>query len=153
MRLYLINPANALVSLSRGKRWRKYRVWKPLGLMTVAGLTPREWEVTIVDENLGVPEYARMPRPDVVGITAFTSQAPRAYQIAAEFPGIGGAGGDGGHPCLDVPGGGAGSVDAVVKGEAEGVWPAVLADAVSGTLQRRYDGGLADMVSCVTGAP
>ena len=149
MRLYLINPANALVSLSRGKRWRKYRVWKPLGLMTVAGLTPPQWEVKIFDENLGLPEYARMPRPDVVGITAFTSQAPRAYRIAAEFRARGVPVVMGGIHASMCPDEALGSVDAVVKGEAEGVWPRVLADALGGTLQRQYDGGLADLVSSV----
>ena len=87
MRLYLINPNNPLVSLANVKdsRWNRYRVWKPLGLLVLAGLTPPEWEITIIDENLGVPDYAAMPRPDLVGITAFTSQASRAYEVAAEF--------------------------------------------------------------------
>jgi hypothetical protein len=29
--------------------------------MVLAGLTPREWEISIVDENLGVPDYPAMP--------------------------------------------------------------------------------------------
>jgi len=59
MRLYLINPSNPLVSIVNVKesRWNRYRVWKPLGLMVLAGLTPPEWETAIVDENLGVPDY------------------------------------------------------------------------------------------------
>ena len=87
MRLHLVNPANPLVALSKVKesRWNRYRVWKPLSLMVLAGLTPPEWEITIVDENLGIPDYAAMPRPDLVGITAFTSQANRAYELAAAF--------------------------------------------------------------------
>ena len=57
MRLCLINPSNPLVSIVRVKesRWNRYRVWKPLSLMVLAGLTPPEWEITIVDENLGTP--------------------------------------------------------------------------------------------------
>ncbi|MHC5007396.1 MAG: B12-binding domain-containing radical SAM protein, partial [Planctomycetota bacterium] len=88
MRLYLINPSNPLVSVVNvnASRWNRYRVWKPLSLMVLAGLTPpREWEISIVDENLGPPDYAAMPRPDLVGITAFTSQANRAYAVAAHF--------------------------------------------------------------------
>ncbi|MFH1550455.1 MAG: radical SAM protein, partial [Planctomycetota bacterium] len=84
MRLYLINPRNPLVALTKKSRWSKYRVWKPLGLLTVAGLTPPEWEVTIIDENINVPDYEVLPRPDLVGITAFTSQANRAYELAGE---------------------------------------------------------------------
>ena len=69
MRLYLINPSNPLVSITKVKesRWNRYRVWKPLSLMVLAGLTPREWEISIMDENLGAPDCAAMPRPDLVG--------------------------------------------------------------------------------------
>ena len=55
MRLYLINPSNPLVSVVHVKesRWNRYRVWKPLSLMVLAGVTPAGWDITIVDENLG----------------------------------------------------------------------------------------------------
>ena len=66
-------------------RWNRFRVWKPLGLLVLAGLTPPGWEITIIDENLGPRNYAGMPRPDLVGLTAFTSQASRAYEVAREF--------------------------------------------------------------------
>ena len=56
MRLHVINPCNPLVSMAQRSRWRKYRVWKPLGLTVIAALKPREeWDVTIIDENLRVP--------------------------------------------------------------------------------------------------
>jgi hypothetical protein len=57
MRLCLINPSNPLVSIVRIKesRWNRFRVWKPLSLMVLAGLTPPEWEITIVDESLPLP--------------------------------------------------------------------------------------------------
>jgi hypothetical protein len=42
--------------------------------MVLAGLTPPEWKISILDENLGVPDYKAMPRPDLVGITTFISQ-------------------------------------------------------------------------------
>jgi hypothetical protein len=50
MRLCLINPSNPLVSiLDVGEsRWNRFRVWKPLGLMVIAGLTPDDWEITII---------------------------------------------------------------------------------------------------------
>jgi hypothetical protein len=85
MRLYLINPCNPLAGMVKVEqsRWNRYTVWKPLGLLVVAALTPPEWDVTVIDENLGVPDYAAMPRPDLVGVTAFTAQAPRAYRVAA----------------------------------------------------------------------
>jgi len=69
MRLYLINPSNPLVSIVKVKESRsnRFRVWKPLSLMVLTGLTPPEWEITIVDENLGAPDYPAMPRPDQLG--------------------------------------------------------------------------------------
>jgi hypothetical protein len=58
MRLLLINPRNPLVNISnKTNYWNKYRVWKPLGLLVLAGLTPPEWDITVVDENVGVPDY------------------------------------------------------------------------------------------------
>ena len=162
MRLLLINPSNPLVSIVHVKesRWNRYRVWKPLSLLTIAGLTPPEWEVTILDENLpdvrankeasclrapGVPDYAGMPRPDLVGITAFTSQASRAYEVAAHFRSRGVPvvmGGIHATMCLDEA---LERADSVVTGEAEGVRGQVLEDAKHGALKRRYDGGLADI--------
>jgi len=147
MRLYLINPSNPLVAITNVKesRWNRYRVWKPLSLMVLAGLTPAEWEISIVDENLGAPNYEAMPRPDLVGITAFTSQASRAYEVAAYFRSL----------RVPVVMGGIHAtmrreevmerVDSVVTGEAEGVWSQVLEDARNGKLKRRYDGGLAEI--------
>jgi len=147
MRLYLINPSNPLVSIVRVKesRWNRYRVWKPLSLMVLAGLTPPQWEITIVDENLGVPDYPAMPRPDLVGITAFTAQANRAYEVAADFRRLGVPvvmGGIHATMCLNEV---MERVDSVVTGEAEGVWRQVLEDTRHGCLKRRYDGGLAEI--------
>jgi len=147
MRLYLINPCNPLTSMSQPSRWRKYRVWKPLGLMVLAGLTPAEWDVTIIDENLGAQDYASLPHPDLVGITAFTSQAPRAYEIAQVFRRMGVPVVMGGIHASLCSQEAAEHVDAVVKGEAEAIWPTVLEDAARGQLRREYVGGLVDLES------
>ena len=147
MRLYLINPSNPLVSIVNvnESRWNRYRVWKPLSLMVLAGLTPPGWRITIVDENLDPPDYPAMPRPDLVGITAFTSQANRAYEVAAYFRHLGVPvvmGGIHATMCLDEV---TERVDSVVTGEAESVWAKLLEDARHGRLQHRYEGGRADM--------
>ncbi|MCK5484742.1 MAG: B12-binding domain-containing radical SAM protein [Desulfobacterales bacterium] len=147
MRLYLINPSNPLVTITKVEEshWNRYRVWKPLSLMVLAGLTPPEWEIAIVDENLSTPNYEAMPRPDLVGITAFTSQANRAYEVATHFRRLGVPvvmGGIHATMCLEEA---MERVDSVVTGEAEGIWPQVLEDARNGGLKRRYDGGLAEI--------
>jgi radical SAM superfamily enzyme YgiQ (UPF0313 family) len=147
MRLDLINPSNSLVSIVRVKenRWNRYRVWKPLSLMVLAGLTPPEWEISIVDENLGVPDYAAMPRADVVGITAFSAQANRAYEVAAHFRHLGVPVVMGGIHATMRTDEAMERVDSVVTGEAEAVWPQVLDDARHGNLKRRYDGGRSEL--------
>ena len=147
MRLYLINPFNSLVSLINTKesRWNRHRVWKPLGLLTVAGLTPAGWDITIIDENLGVPDYSALPQPDLVGITAFTSQSSRAYDVAADFRRLGVPVVMGGIHATMCQEEALQYVDAVVTGEAENVWQDVLHDARQHQLKRTYSGGYADM--------
>ena len=143
MRLYLINPSNSLISLTDVKKchWNQYRVWKPLSLLVLAGLTPSpEWDIKVIDENLSVPDYTAMPQPDLVGITAFTSQANRAYTVAAGFSSRGVPvvmGGIHATMCLMEA---LERVDAVVMGEAESIWAQVLGDAKFGTLKRVYTG-------------
>lgn len=147
MKLLLINPSNPIVSMSSDKssRWTKYRVWKPLSLMVIAALTPKDWEITILDENVGIPDYDALPRPDLVGITSFTSQASRAYELADDFRSRGipvVMGGIHATMCQDEA---MEHADAVVTGEAEGVWPELLEDAKQGKMKRVYDGSLIDM--------
>jgi radical SAM superfamily enzyme YgiQ (UPF0313 family) len=88
-------------------------------------------------------QYMAMPRPDLVGITTFTSQANRAYEVATHFRRLGVPvimGGTHATMRLDEE-----RVDLVVTGEAEGIWPQVLEDFRHGALKRRYDGGLAEI--------
>jgi radical SAM superfamily enzyme YgiQ (UPF0313 family) len=147
MRLCLINPKNPLVNLAniRASRWNRYRVWKPLGLLVLAGLTPPAWDVAIVDENVQTPDYSAMPPPDLVGITAFTSQASRAYEIAASFRNRGikvVMGGIHATACTEEA---LRYVDAVVCGEAESVWAKVLDDARHDRLRGTYVGEHIDL--------
>ena len=113
--------------------------------MALAALTPPEWEITIFDENVRVPDYAALPRPDLVGVTAFTSQANRAYEVASEWRGRGVPvvmGGIHATMCTEEA---AARVDSVVTGEAEAVWAQVLADAREGVPRPLYEGAHAEM--------
>lgn len=147
MRLYLVNPRNPLVGLTgrEGSRWNRYRVWKPLGLLTVAALTPPEWDISVFDENLRVPDYQALPLPDLVGITSFTSQANRAYEVAAFYRRCGVPVVMGGIHATMRPDEAVTRVDAIVTGEAEPVWAAVLQDVRRRALRPAYAGGFADM--------
>ncbi len=142
MLLYLINPYNPLVSVAQGKlnRWNRYTVWKPLGLLVVAALTPRDWEIVVFDENIERQDYSTLPSPDLVGITAFTSQADRAYTIAKEFRDRGTIVVMGGIHATMCPEEASRYVDSVVTGEAESIWSDVLTDKANGELKPVYSG-------------
>jgi len=78
-KLLLINPVNPVrtgLTINRSSRF------PPIGLGIVAGMTPENWEVEILDENWEPFAYRKA---DLVGITAFTASANRAYQIAAIY--------------------------------------------------------------------
>jgi len=107
-----------------------------LGLHILEGLTPPEHEVKIVEEEV---EDINIDEPcDLVGISCMTANAPRAYRLADEFRQRGRKVVLGGvHPSI-LPDEAIRHADAVVVGEAEGLWNEVLADASSGALRHRY---------------
>jgi radical SAM superfamily enzyme YgiQ (UPF0313 family) len=136
MKLVLINPRNR-VSL-----YGDY-LWQPLALGYVAAATPPHWEVELIDEQCeGERDYATVDA-DLVGITAFTTQAPRAYRIAAQFRARGVPVVMGGIHASLVSGEAAHYVDALFTGECEALWPRVIEDVEQRRLQPRYDGGTA----------
>ena len=88
-----------------------------LSLHILSSLTPSTHRVIIVEE-----EYEKIPfdaECDLVGISCFTANAPRAYEIAGEFRRRGKAVVLGGiHPTL-LPDEALRHADAVIAGEAE----------------------------------
>ncbi len=133
-RLILINPVNpARIGLTVNKSSR----FPPLGLGIIAALTPPNWKVELIDENWESFQY----RPaDLVGITAFTASARRAYELAAVYRERGVPVVMGGIHASMCPQEAGRYADAVVIGEAETVWPQVLADAEAGQLRPVYRG-------------
>lgn len=135
-----VNPARTGLTVNEGSRF------PPIGLGIVAALTPPEWQVELVDENWEPFTY----RPaDLVGITAFTASARRAYEIAAMYHQQGVPVVMGGIHCSMCPEEALQHVDAVVIGEAESVWAQVLADFEAGELRHEYRGSWSNMA----GAP
>ena len=72
MKLGLIVPAT-----QENLRKRRKAVCPPLGLAMVAALIPPELEVSLTDENVTVIDSQK--ETDLVGITALTITAQRAY--------------------------------------------------------------------------
>ncbi len=138
-KLVLVNPVNpARVGLTVNKSSR----FPPISLGIVAALTPDDWDVEIMDENW---EAFTFRQADLVGITAFTASAPRAYEIAAVYRQRGVPVVMGGIHCSMCPQEALDYVDAVVIGEAEGVWPQVIADFEANALRREYRGSWGDL--------
>lgn len=137
--LLLIYPANRKRKGFLANRDTKYQ---PLSLGIIAALTPPNWKVKIIDENFRPFKYYEA---DLVGLTAFSSTATRAYEIASIYRQKGVPTVLGGIHASMKPEEAAQQVDCVVTGEAESVWPKLIADFEAGKMQKRYDGSLLPM--------
>lgn len=132
MKLKLVVPAWPETSL-----WHRFLFpLPPLSLTTLAAVTPPDWEITIEDENLAPLDLD--DAPDLVGLTAMTPLAPRAYEIAGLYRARGVRSVMGGFHASMLPEEAKRHVDAVVVGEAEEVWPRLLADAARDRLRPFY---------------
>jgi radical SAM superfamily enzyme YgiQ (UPF0313 family) len=126
-----IDPSNQLIKLRRATA-------PPLSIFHLAGLTPREHEVEVVDDTVQEPGFE--DSVDLVALTSTTSAIKRAYQIAGEFRRRKVKVVMGGIHATMLPDEALEHADSVVLGEAEDVWPQVIADSQQGTLQRIYRG-------------
>ena len=133
-KLLLIQPAT--INKSSGYAETKAFGIPPLGLGYVAALTPEHWQVKIIDEH--VEEIIFDEKYDLVGITAYSLNAPRAYQLAREFNKRGIATVLGGIHVSMVPDEAANYADSIVVGEAESVWGKVIDDFENNKLQKKY---------------
>lgn len=115
---------------------RSYDAMHPLSIAILKSLTPKDIETRFYDERI---EELPLDEPtDLVAITVETYTARRAYQIATHYrqrgiPVIMG----GYHPTF-LPEEALQFADAVVIGDAEGIWPRVVEDAANGRLARKY---------------
>lgn len=107
-----------------------------LPVTTVAALTPACHEVAICDENVEPVDLDS--DADVIGLSLMTATAPRGYELAAWFRQRGKVVVAGGYHATLCPEQTLEHVDAVVVGDAEETWPALLADHQAGRLQRVY---------------
>lgn len=134
-RLLLIYPATHKLG------WERYFQLPYHSLQQVAAATPSSWEVVMVDElQESLPPADGF---DLVGITAMTHQANRAYEIAAQYRSEGVKVVLGGmHPTV-LPEEAMQHADAVVVGEAEPVMATLLEDLLAGRLQPLYKAPIA----------
>jgi len=142
MKVLYINPRNSLNTVVLPSVVRDFTLGRrkalfiPLGLAICAALTPRRFDVEIVDECVRPIDFEA--EADVVGITAMTCTAPRAYEIACRFAARGAKVVLGGiHPSA-LPEEAARHADCVCVGEAEATLPRFFEDLERGSLKKIY---------------
>ncbi len=112
-------------------------VFPPLGLLTLAALTPPDYRVEVCDENAG-EEVDFDTDAEVVGITGYIIQIKRAFEIADRFRARGKTVVIGGPMANLLPQECRQHCDVLFEGEAEYTWPRFLRDFAGGRHATHY---------------
>jgi len=138
MQVTFIKPT--LGCLDTNERFVDEGRMEPLSLGILAGLTPPGVDCRLFDDRLDEIDYDEPT--DLVAINVETFTARRAYEIAAEYRARGVPVVMGGMHATLIPDEVADHADSVFAGDAETLWPQVIADAHAGWLRPRYQGKL-----------
>jgi radical SAM superfamily enzyme YgiQ (UPF0313 family) len=143
-KIALINPKRPLQKdnfriydlFKRNKDRLKLWFAPPLSLLTIASITPSDVNVAIIDEHFEEINFEEAY--DLVGITAMTQQASRAYEIADQFKQRNVTVVMGGIHASVLPYEALNHVNTVFIGEAEDQWQAYLVELKLGKERRIY---------------
>lgn len=137
MRLQLLSPAGEIHRNTTGIFKTSLR-YAPLTLTTLAAMVPPELDAEITIQDEGVQALDLDFPTSLVGITAITGTAPRAYAIADQLRAKGHTVVIGGVHATLMPEEAAQHADAIVTSYAERSWPELLRDHAQGKLKRHY---------------
>ena len=141
MRILLYNPDNGVTRNFMPHLW----------MFLLKSLTPPEHEVLLIDGNARpmneqqLVQFARKQQIGLVGIGAMTRMIARAYSFADALRAAGIPVVMGGPHVTELPAealghdGGPRHADAVALGEADEIWPKIVADAARGQLKEIYE--------------
>lgn len=141
MRIALVNP---IARRTQGYHTIGSKI-PQLGLQVLAQLVPPTHTVELIDEIFGnqtTDERLRRGNYDLVGVTSYSSGATRAYEIAEQCRREGIPTIMGGPHASAMPDEASRYFDSVAIGECDEIWPAIIEDAATGRLQKRYVGSL-----------
>jgi radical SAM superfamily enzyme YgiQ (UPF0313 family) len=139
-KIVLINPASpeSFWSLTRSTDFtRRSAIIPPLGLATVAALTPATYHIKIVDDQ--IERIDMNMECDLVGITGYTVHKARMFELAGHFCARGILTVAGGPYCTSHVEECRQHFDVVIVGEAERIWPKFLRDWEQGNYLERYE--------------
>jgi radical SAM superfamily enzyme YgiQ (UPF0313 family) len=108
-----------------------------LALLTLAGLTPDEFEVSY-HEIEDIRQMGELPSCDVAAISSYSAQIKDAYTLADRYRAVGVRTVLGGLHVTARPEEALQHADAIVVGEGELGWPELVADLRAGALRRTY---------------
>ncbi len=144
MRIALVNPITR-----RTQGYHTVGSYIPqLGLQVLAEAAPPGCSVEIIDEIFGTTATDTLlgsGKYDLVGVTAYTSGATRAYEIARACWRHGIPSVIGGPHASARPKEAGEYFDAVAVGECDEIWPEIIADAAARRLKKVYHGRLSDL--------
>ena len=107
-----------------------------LTLQQVAGITPREHSVELVDERYEDVDFDK--HYDLIGISCLTYNSLRGYEISEQFRKKGVPVVFGGYHASLIPEEAKKHADSIVIGEAELTWPQLLKDYQNGSMKKIY---------------
>jgi radical SAM superfamily enzyme YgiQ (UPF0313 family) len=138
MKLTFILPA---IGKKAGQKYIGTWKMEPLTIAVLKSLTPSDIETAFYDDRIELIDYDNPT--DLVVITVETYTASRSYEISRAFRERGVKVILGGYHTTLVPEEAMLYADAIVTGNAEGVWQEMLMDFQKGALKKRYMGQVA----------
>lgn len=146
MKIALLNPV-----ARRSQGYHTIGRYIPqLGLQVLANLVPKEHTVDIIDEVFGIDQTETLLTSrgyELVGITAYSSGATRAYELAAVCRKNGIKCIMGGPHASAMPDEAQPHFDSVAVGECDEIWQGIIADAAAGKLAPRYQGRFTNLAA------
>jgi radical SAM superfamily enzyme YgiQ (UPF0313 family) len=138
--IYLVQPKfpPTIWGMEHLLRMTQYQaIFPPLGLLTLAALTPKDFQVSICDENAG-DRVDYDTSAQIVGITGYLLQKSAVLAHAQEFRKRGKTVVIGGPIANLLPEVCRPHCDVLFEGEAEYTWPRFLRDYAGGTWADHY---------------
>ena len=129
-------PETFLSHKSFSKFTKKPALHPPLGLATIAALTPPHYKVKIIDERIEEIDFNNYC--DIVGITGYWFYKDRIIEILNEFKKRGVLTVGGGMYCTTNFRDALKHFDVVIPGEAERTWPQFLNEWEKGNYRSSY---------------